>query len=234
MKTQNNHSKQKEVLIGFALLLLTVVGGTAWWTWQATKPSSVKQLTVPSQIEQPPVSTIPKTTVPLPQEQTNIPTTTQTLAPKANTKAIQLQPQTYWLTVEGTQLHLAPQLVTVTQGASKELAIKEALNNLLSSPKTNNLSTTIPAGTKLLALQISKTGIHVNLSSEFRSGGGSSSMIYRVAQVLYTASSLDPKDKVFISIEGQLLDDNYPLGGEGVSLTEPLTRKQFAEDFSIS
>ncbi|BAY11688.1 GerMN domain-containing protein [Calothrix sp. NIES-2098] len=233
MKTQNHHSRQNEVLVGFALLLLTVVGGTAWWTWQTTKPNSVKELTVSSPIEQPPVSTIPQTTVPVTKQQTNIPTTAQTLAPKVNTIAIQLQPQTYWLTVKGTQVHLAPQLVTVAKGASKELALKEALNHLLSSPKNHNFSTTIPAGTKLLDLQIAKTEIHVNLSSEFASGGGSTSMIYRVAQVLYTASSLDPKDKVFISIEGQLLDENYPLGGEGISLTEPLTRQQFAEDFSI-
>jgi spore germination protein GerM len=59
-------------------------------------------------------------------------------------------------------------------------------------------------------------------------------MIYRVAQVVYTASSIDPNAKIYLSIEGELLDENYPLGGEGIVLTEPVTRQQLVEDFSIS
>jgi spore germination protein GerM len=71
----------------------------------------------------------------------------------------------------------------------------------------------------------------VDLSREFSQGGGSASMIDRVAQVLYTVTSLDPTAKVYLSIEGQLLDENHPLGGEGVILQQPLTRQQFAVDF---
>jgi spore germination protein GerM len=43
-------------------------------------------------------------------------------------------------------------------------------------------------------------------------------MIYRVAQVIYTSTSLDPNQKVFISVSGQLIDDRHPLGGEGLML----------------
>jgi spore germination protein GerM len=93
------------------------------------------------------------------------------------------------------------------------------------------LSSTIPKGTKLLSLQIRADGVHVNLSPEFRSGGGSTSMIYRVAQVIYTATSLDPNAKVFISVGGQSIDNNHPLGGEGLTLQQPTTRAQFAADF---
>lgn len=85
-----------------------------------------------------------------------------------------------------------------------------------------------------MSLKIDKNKIHVNLSTEFTDGGGSDSMMYRVAQVIYTASSIDPKAKVYIYVEGQLLDEDHPLGGEGLVLTEPLTRQQLAEDFSIN
>jgi spore germination protein GerM len=56
-------------------------------------------------------------------------------------------------------------------------------------------------------------------------------MIYRVAQVLYTATSIDPQTPVFLSIEGQPLNDNYPLGGERLTLEYPMTRQQFNREF---
>ena len=56
-------------------------------------------------------------------------------------------------------------------------------------------------------------------------------MIYRVAQVIYTASSLDSNQKVFISVGGQSIDNNHPLGGEGLILQQPTTRDRFAADF---
>ena len=59
-------------------------------------------------------------------------------------------------------------------------------------------------------------------------------MIYRVAQVLYTASSIEEEANVYLSIEGELLNEENPLGGEGLILAEPLTRQTFFEDFSIN
>jgi spore germination protein GerM len=52
--------------------------------------------------------------------------------------------------------------------------------------------------------------------------------------VIYTASSLDPNAKVFVSVEGESIDEKHPLGGEGLTLRQPITRAQFATDFSIS
>jgi spore germination protein GerM len=59
-------------------------------------------------------------------------------------------------------------------------------------------------------------------------------MIYRVAQVLYTASSIDESANIYLSVEDKLLDEENPLGGEGLILAEPLTRQKFVEDFSIN
>jgi spore germination protein GerM len=82
-----------------------------------------------------------------------------------------------------------------------------------------------------LSLRVAPQRIDLDLSREFIQGGGSDSMVGRVAQVLYTATSLDPTAKVYLSVEGQRLDENHPLGGEGVILQQPLTRQQFAVDF---
>lgn len=231
MRNQHNHSVQHEYLIGFMLLLLMVVGGSALWAWQTTKPANSP--TNSSQLDNSSASQVPPRIVSPSKEQVNVPQPAIKLVPKVQPAAVQLQPQTYWVKVEATKMVLVPQLVTVQDKASKEVALKAALDNMLNSPQTNNLSTTIPAGTKLLGLQITPTGVYVNLSGEFASGGGTSSMVYRVAQVLYTASSLEPNAKVFISVDGKLLDENYPLGGEGITLKSPLTRKEFTEDFSV-
>ena len=109
--------------------------------------------------------------------------------------------------------------------------LTKAFNYLLSHPQLDQLSSTIPQGTRLLNLQVKPDGIHLNLSQEFTQGGGTASMTYRVAQVLYTATSLDPEAKVYLAVEGKLLNENNPLGGEGLMLQQPMTRQQFVKEF---
>ena len=46
-------------------------------------------------------------------------------------------------------------------------------------------------------------------------------------------TSLDPHQKVFLSVEGQSLDREHPLGGEGLILRQPITRSQFDADFPL-
>jgi len=53
-----------------------------------------------------------------------------------------------------------------------------------------------PTVNKASGVTIQNDGIHVDLSQEFTTGGGSASMSSRVAQVLYTATSLQPNAKV--------------------------------------
>ena len=186
--------------------------------------------------EQVKIAPVPKenSTVPKPTILFTIPKQAEKLTPKESTAALQLQPKAYLLQVEGEKVSLVPQSVAIKKGASKEVALQQTLNYLFDSNQNNQFSSTIPQGTKLLGLRIDETGIHVNLSDEFRDGGGSTSMIYRVAQVLYTASSLDAEAKIYLSVEGELLDEENPLGGEGIILAEPLTRQKFVEDFSIN
>lgn len=139
-------------------------------------------------------------------------------------------PQMYRLEIVDNQIRLTSKTIH-TSATSPQVALKQALEELLSQSPNLDPTTTIPQGTRLLNLQTSNSGIYIDLSQEFTQGGGSSSMIYRVAQVLYTASSIEPQASVFLSIEGTPLNDEYPLGGEGLLLDYPLTRQQFTEDF---
>lgn len=147
-------------------------------------------------------------------------------------KAAEYRPESYWLTVSGAEIALAPQPLNIDADAEPEVVLQTAMETLLAGPKQSaDAVTTIPAGTRLLSVEVRSQGIYVDLSSEFSQGGGSSSMTTRVAQVLYTATSLDPEMGVFLSVEGQPLGESYPLGGEGLVLSQPLTRAQFVKDF---
>ena len=141
-------------------------------------------------------------------------------------------PQIYQLEIVDHRIWLIPEPIQTTV-TSPEIALHQAINKLLTSSPIVGFTTTIPQGTQLLNLQVNDKGVFLNLSDKFAKGGGSSSIIYRVGQVLYTATSIDPQASVFLSIEGKPLDENYPLGGEGLLLDYPLTREQFDRDFLL-
>ena len=143
-----------------------------------------------------------------------------------------LSPQVYWLEIIDNRILLVPKTTNIATD-SPEIALQDSLTQLLSQSPDSELTTTIPQQTHLLGLQVNDNEIYIDLSRNFSQGGGSSSMIYRVAQVLYTATSINPQAQVFLSIEGQPLNENYPLGGEGLILEYPLTRQNFSQDFLI-
>ena len=89
-------------------------------------------------------------------------------------------------------------------------------------------TTAIPEGTELLGVEQDFDGLHVDLSSEFESGGGSLSMQLRVAQIVYTATQFEGIDAVSFKIDGQGVES---IGGEGVDVSEPLTRRDFQESY---
>jgi spore germination protein GerM len=167
----------------------------------------------------------------LQHQKLSVPTINSTTIP--NNLSQKIQPQVYWLRSDRSKLTLVSKSLPSNPPSSSlpQQGLTIAIKQLLAAQPRDDLTSTIPKGTKLLSLQVRADGVHVDLSPEFRSGGGSTSMIYRVAQVVYTASSLDPNAKVFISVGGQSIDNNHPLGGEGLTLQQPTTRAQFAADF---
>ncbi|NJM70822.1 MAG: spore germination protein [Scytonema sp. RU_4_4] len=139
--------------------------------------------------------------------------------------------EVFWLQNTGNGFKLVPQIVQVKAlGNSSNQILEGAFQQLLAGPTENTETTTIPKGTKLLGVKTANDGVHVNLSEEFESGGGSSSMMGRVGQVVYTATALDKNAKVYIEVNGKPLEI---LGGEGLELEQPLTRESFDKNYSL-
>jgi spore germination protein GerM len=118
----------------------------------------------------------------------------------------------------------------VPQGSTGFL-LSAAFSQMLVTSSMTSEHGAIPANTKLLSLKVKSNDIYVDLSREFLTGGGSASMIGRLNQVVYTATSLNPNGRVFISVEGQPLDERNPLAGEGLMIRYPINRQELAEDF---
>jgi len=140
------------------------------------------------------------------------------------------QAQIYWLTpspTDPTDIAFAPRNLS-SPARSPEIQLKQALIALLSEAAPENSNTAIPPNTRLLNVSQTPQGLQVDLSQEFTEGGGSSSMIARLGQVVYTASSLDGNQPIWLSVEGEPLT---VLGGEGLMVEQPLTRAQFEAEF---
>jgi spore germination protein GerM len=106
-----------------------------------------------------------------------------------------------------------------------------ALSQLLAGPtpeeKAAGVYTEIPAQTKLLGLDRQSDGkIRINLSKDFLSGGGSTSIQQRLAELRYTVRRVEKEKPVFLDIEGQELK---VLGGEGLEVQEPINRESAAD-----
>ena len=158
--------------------------------------------------------------------------TTPTVAPSAQSivPATEQKAQVYWLNTVNNKIEVVPSTIPVKDTNNKGKIIEAALNSLLLGPVDKGLATTIPKGTKLKEVSLQGDGVHIDLSKQFTTGGGSTSMTGRVAQVLYTASSLDPTTKVWLKVEGKPLE---VLGGEGLELEQPMTRENFKKNFAL-
>jgi spore germination protein GerM len=142
--------------------------------------------------------------------------------------------QIYLLEDRNNKLELVPRPITLTKSVDNNpsAALEEAFNRLLtaSTETQAGASSSIPTGTKLRSLTVKDDSVAVDLSKEFTTGGGTASMQGRLGQIIYTATSLNPKAKVFLSVEGKPLTE---LGGEGLVVDQPMTRQAFDQDFQL-
>ena len=103
-----------------------------------------------------------------------------------------------------------------------------AMTALLAGPngaeQSASISTTIPAGTQLLDLTVKSGVATVDLSREFESGGGSASVLGRLAQVVYTLTQFPTVKSVVFEVEGQPVTT---FSGQGVVLNGPVGRADY-------
>jgi spore germination protein GerM len=136
----------------------------------------------------------------------------------------------YWISSSGAKLALTPANINLPSQNSPDEQLSTALKRLIKGPANSDVTSSIPPDTKLNSLKIQKDGVHVDLNKAFTSGGGSTNMQGRLGQIIYTASSLNPADPVWISVEGEPLK---VLGGEGLEVSQPMTREEFSKNFSL-
>jgi hypothetical protein len=114
------------------------------------------------------------------------------------------------------------------RATSLEEAIRASLQELIDGPHSDRLISTLPPNTRILAVRVEGDDIFLNFSPEFAGGGGSTTMLGRITQVLYTVTSQNETARVWISVNGKALTI---LGGEGLMLDQPLTRASFEPNF---
>ena len=107
----------------------------------------------------------------------------------------------------------------------------EAVRALLEGPTDAELDaglhSEIPEGTRLHGLSVRNDVATVNLSKTFEAGGGSASMLVRVAQVIYTLTQFVSVNRVRFEIDGE---PREAIGGEGVVVDPPVGRADFEDE----
>jgi spore germination protein GerM len=193
----NHHHHQKDFsfLAGISVAVVVVVGLSTWWGIHTITTSNKPSI---------PTMLVPDS------EQTN----------NLEEKIAEI----YWIKTTDKTLEFVPVPVTMEKSPQPEVNLEAALKRLLADVNSKDYSSAIPKGTNLIGVKLSGNEVFVNLSQQFTTGGGSASMIGRLGQIIYTATSLNPKAKVWLEIEGETLE---VLGGEGVMLEQPLTRQYF-------
>jgi spore germination protein GerM len=224
---QDYSPRRISIVVGLFGLMVASASTAAFLAWKMTPtppPSTVNS----AKLDAPKVPVL----TPSPSTTNNPPKSTVRSATEATTPPVtavnEQTLQIYWLKASGQQWELVGVPLQVQADDRPEALLNAAVSHLLTTPPTAQLITTIPQGTQLNHLQVQADGIHIDLSKSFNVAGGSTGSTGRVAQILYTATSLNPTAAVWLSVDGKLLES---LGGEGLMLEQPLTRQSFERDF---
>lgn len=161
------------------------------------------------------------------QSTPSLPSTSSSSAAVAPTSAATTVPtgridvRVYFM--HGDYIDVAHRSVATTPGVAAA-----AVNELLAGPtpaeSAAGLATAVPTGTRLIGLDISGRIATVDLSGAFATGGGSMSMVGRLAQVTFTLTQFPTVGGVVFRVDGRPVS---VLGGEGIMLDHPATRGSF-------
>lgn len=128
----------------------------------------------------------------------------------------------------GEKLYAVGKTVDVAESIDEQA--QNALEALCEGPDKNDTAegygTLIPAGTRVNSVTVTDNIATVDLTREFESGGGSLSMLLRVAQVVWTTTSIEGVEKVTFKLDGVAVD---AIGGEGIIVAPAVGRTDFDE-----
>jgi len=106
---------------------------------------------------------------------------------------------------------------------SKDTGLENRIKLLLAGPtsaeKNRGLYSEIPSNTKLLWVKEENGNLIINLSENFAQGGGATSVMNRIDQLVKTADMQNTKKPIYLYLNGKKVE--Y-IGGEGVFLKQPL------------
>ena len=130
----------------------------------------------------------------------------------------------YFTRVQDGETTLAP-VTRLVLARSVGTRLRGAYEALLAGPSEGEralgLTTEIPAGTRLRGLAVAGDMVVVDLTADVERGGGSSSMLGRVWQIVFTGTQFSGVSRVRILIDSQ---SRKALGGEGLIIEEPIAR----------
>lgn len=156
---------------------------------------------------------------------TTVPATTTTASSTTTTVPALVDVKVYFF--RGERIEIAHRQV---EGPA---VLRGALAEVLAGPTVDEraagLTSEIPAGTTLRGVTIADGQATVDVTGEYESGGGSLSMMARLASVVFTATQFDNVDRVLFWLDGAPVEF---FGGEGIVLDEPLARMDMPWDFT--
>lgn len=116
--------------------------------------------------------------------------------------------------LQGSVSMIVPGFTPPLKASVKTTALEASLADLLKKANVSSLSE-IPKGTELLGVTVNGAVVTVDLSEEFVSGGGSTSMIERVEELKKAVQGVQKDARLRIAINGKPVP--Y-VGGEGLEL----------------
>ena len=124
-------------------------------------------------------------------------------------------------TLEPVYRRLRPQ-ASHAAGHPSEVTVRAAIEALAAGPdpdeQRRGLGSEVPAGTQVRAVRLDDGLLTLDLSADFETGGGTSSMLGRLYQVHHTAARPAGVEAVRLLVEGEPL---IALGGEGLMVEQP-------------
>ena len=113
----------------------------------------------------------------------------------------------------------------IVEIADPAAAVEALLAGPTSAEAAAGMVTLIPAGTKLLSVTVTGREVRVDLTGVFASGGGSMSVLGRLAQMVFTLTQFEGIDTVRFSLDGEPITQ---ITGEGLSV-DGVTRATFTD-----